>query len=299
MMVKALCIGRRFEELLERSRARITVHSVFERTVNLMAAGELYTVADRDCGMSASCVRIDASAGSFARLVQREDRVTRRRSEKVVEIGGLWVDYGGAARYRDERADSACCDLLKEPRDLGRFLAELLQEELGMRGYTDCLHSIPVDFNEIRRELAALLDGRDPAGRKETAESLVLRLIGTGAGLTPGGDDFLVGVLLILGEFRQFQEARQILGEVILQECHKTTSVSRAMLKNTVAMEYFEYHSDLISGLREGQREGIAKAVRRAASLGATSGCDLLAGVSAALQIATSAVSAAPASTGI
>jgi hypothetical protein len=105
-------------------------------------------------------------------------------------------------------------------------------------------------------------------------------LAGLGPGLTPAGDDYLVGLMAGLrvwpgpGELSP-QEACHIIFEATEG---RTTLLSRAFLHSAKEGLFGEDWHELLAELSRGEATGIQRAARRIMSSGATSGADALAG---------------------
>jgi len=107
-------------------------------------------------------------------------------------------------------------------------------------------------------------------------------LIGLGEGLTPAGDDCLVGVLAVLARFRPSLLAADPGTVSELADCARahTTIVGREFLLHALAGEF----SEPVLGLMTADSEPAARgAAERLASMGASSGADTLNGMRLAL----------------
>ena len=108
-------------------------------------------------------------------------------------------------------------------------------------------------------------------------------LMGLGEGLTPAGDDWLVGALAALhrlGQHWAFENER--LASVLVGEATgRTTTIGAAFLAHALAGEFSEPARDLVTA---GSLPGARAAAERLAATGATSGADTLAGMRAALE---------------
>ncbi|WP_423188493.1 DUF2877 domain-containing protein [Alkalibacterium sp. f15] len=125
-------------------------------------------------------------------------------------------------------------------------------------------------FRQLLQQLSEQFDGDN-----------LKKLIGLGVGLTPSGDDFIVGVLATLYSYdtsRQFINGikSQISKESILG---KTTRVSTHML--TFALDGY-FNEALLNLFSE--KKQIDRSLKQLKSIGSTSGTDMLSGVSFALE---------------
>lgn len=132
--------------------------------------------------------------------------------------------------------------------------------------------------------LARSIAGGDAA----ECSSLMEGLLGWGRGLTPSGDDFLIGVLLALSRAGPaWQVARSILEAARAVVTHKadkrTTSISAGLLACAAEGEADERLIALVDHVQTGV-PGEAEAQAGASGWGATSGWDALAGISVTLD---------------
>lgn len=110
-------------------------------------------------------------------------------------------------------------------------------------------------------------------GAKGDLGSVLTPLLGYGHGLTPSGDDFLLGVLFAL-EWIAFQ-GRDELITALLPLLPRTTEISAAMLKMGAAGHYGERLLQLVAA----REEEVAHFIRQIADYGHSSGHDMLCGI--------------------
>jgi hypothetical protein len=112
-------------------------------------------------------------------------------------------------------------------------------------------------------------------------------LVGLGAGLTPAGDDALIGWLAgiaLLGTDGRSDVLRQALHSRLA----RTTDVSRAHLEDALAGEFSEPLARFADALTRSPADA-QRALAELAAVGATSGLDAAAGLLAAVQAAAAA----------
>jgi hypothetical protein len=104
------------------------------------------------------------------------------------------------------------------------------------------------------------------------------KLAGLGGGLTPAGDDFIVGVLLA-GWAGLYGEGRERLGAAIVEAAAPaTTLLSAAYLKSAARGECTAHWHELFDSLLRPDAEAARGAIRSLMSVGHTSGADAFAG---------------------
>jgi len=123
------------------------------------------------------------------------------------------------------------------------------------------------------------------AGQEEAVSRLAGQLVGLGPGLTPSGDDFLLGLLAADHFFsRAGMDAPRAVFDRLPPLLESTTTVSRLMLEAALAGHFAAPVSDLLASIvEEGEEEirsrKIRESVARLRKVGATSGEDVLAGI--------------------
>ncbi len=139
--------------------------------------------------------------------------------------------------------------------------------------------------------VAPLLPGLAVAARSHDADGalrLAARLVGLGGGLTPAGDDFLIGWLagltLIAASPAQLAFLQAIrAGLSGLRRA--TTSISAQHLADACALMFSEHLSELCLAIAQGApRAVLAERVAAQLAVGATSGADAAAGLLFALR---------------
>jgi hypothetical protein len=114
------------------------------------------------------------------------------------------------------------------------------------------------------------------------------RLIGLGPGLTPSGDDYVLGVATactLLGP--RAHVARAAMARVIDDGADRTNDISHAALAHAARGRVRQSLVDLATALADGDRSTTAFRADRVLAIGATSGTDILAGLLAGLALTT------------
>jgi hypothetical protein len=116
-----------------------------------------------------------------------------------------------------------------------------------------------------------------------------LNLIGLGQGLTPAGDDMLVGYMAITNHtsgdrafVRKLHEAvSESLGlsSVGMNSVGKTSDISAQALQNALDYDYHEYIQNCIRDVCEGEKEAVYISALQLINIGATSGSDIATGM--------------------
>jgi hypothetical protein len=132
----------------------------------------------------------------------------------------------------------------------------------------------------MMRELVVALE----TGDRSLAAAVATRLMGLGPGLTPSGDDVLVGIEAAL--YAMARPSAGFLASAMGDVEERTTALAATLLRHAAAGEFAERLHILLAALLGSDNETIPAAIDRAVAWGATSGSDCLLGVLIGLDIA-------------
>jgi hypothetical protein len=156
--------------------------------------------------------------------------------------------------------------------------AEIVAEELFRPGES-ARAGVPRRAGEVMHALV------DAARRYDLMNTSVVRaLIGLGSGLTPSGDDLLIGYLAGLWCTVQDRSERlkfiSSLGKTITQLSSKTNDISHMYLYHAVQGQVARRLADLAEGISRGEeRERLHEIAETAFKIGHTSGMDTVTGL--------------------
>jgi hypothetical protein len=262
--------------LVPRAGAPRRVHSVFASACNFVAHDQLLTlVAPRAGGGPTTLLLRNPAPCRLESLFDIGEimsmRVTELCSRRVVlrlEHTNLWRPL--AARP------------LLAPMEIEENVA-IVRTRLAQR---------PRPVSVIGNRAAPVVDALACATRaldfEDTTLNLVERLVGWGEGLTPAGDDFLVGwiagldALAITPGRRRF---RAYVGPALARLSAHTTAIAAHFLRLAAAghyVEVLEHVRDAV--LCESDRVAVHRAVDATLGIGATSGADMLSGLLSAIE---------------
>jgi hypothetical protein len=201
--------------------------------------------------------------------------------------GGQLVDLGSTREW------SAELPTLPFPGSSAAWLRRHLVAE-GVRGGALSRPTgpgaAPTMESAVADRLTVHLDGLLDALRAAAPEAVrhhASSLVGLGTGLTPAGDDALLGVILVaVMPGSMLAAARAPLAAVVRDAAARTTDVSHAALAQAVRGRTRESLMTLLHQLAEAADEQtLARLGRRVTAIGHTSGTDILTGLSAALDL--------------
>jgi len=135
----------------------------------------------------------------------------------------------------------------------------------------------PLMFEHARHGAVELVNGLR-MGSVEKSVTGAKKLAGLGGGLTPAGDDFIVGVLLAMWA-GLYGEGREQLGAAIAEAAAPaTTLLSAAYLRSAAQGDCIIHWHSLFAALLRSEVNATRDAIQSLVSIGHTSGADALAG---------------------
>ncbi|MDR1532064.1 MAG: DUF2877 domain-containing protein [Clostridiales bacterium] len=250
--MKAVRIGAVFRDKCAAGTSAGTVHSVFRRVVNIDVQGDLIALALTESGGSSRFLTV-------AKMCPFKAGEPCVFTPEQASIGNAVIDLREVPLWRSPLPPDTRAALSLGTGTSGetarRFKAAL-DRRAGNGVYPNCLIT------------------------PETAD----RWVGFGPGLTPSGDDALVGFLSIynhLGGDRLFAEA---LLSAVSQRLHATTALSARLLRSALCCDYHEAVAIVVAivcGVTDGDLE---TALARLFGIGASSGADIAHGMLLALN---------------
>jgi hypothetical protein len=272
-----------------------SVHSVFQSALNLRVNGEneLLTLIASAEGDLPQGIRVDAPANfSFDKSETGEPAVCRdgilhfQNNSLTVQLRGArrWTCDLPALKFditnpRVSTAWSLVWEALNKRQRLkgSEIVAEdLFRSESGRRGIS----------RRIREAMHALLHDTQRHGLIDTLA--VEALIGLGPGLTPSGDDLLVGYMAglwcTMAERSERAQFTASLGETISALSHKTNDISRTYLYHAVRGQVSSRLANLAGSISRGEdHKHLLELAEAAMKIGHTSGMETVTGLLAGL----------------
>jgi hypothetical protein len=284
-LLTALSVDAAAKDALFGRPFRGRVHSVFAKAVNFTGPwGRLYCLAAEELDDAPATVRVRLPAGRAL------DNLGIQPGHAVVSAaGGLAC---GPVKVAAGSARPWTADLPVWPADVRPLAANLERfkaaigaagQSGGLKAYINGGASTALErlLTERAEALAAALAACDTGNAVAAGQ----RLVGLGPGLTPSGDDFLAGLMIILNmPHSPFgREYRRTAAKLAAGAA--TGAVSRAMLSHAARGRTRAGVVDLLVLLTGAAEDGIDAAARRVLDGGATSGTDFAAGLAAGLTV--------------
>ncbi len=271
------------------------VHSVYTRTINIVLHKKIVALQPYGLQKTPMTISVQEDDKAFNRLkIRRNDRVV------------LCKNYLSINRYRfdirnyqlwDPKLDYLDLQLEDIDRQTIKYLSDLLKVYGSREGLRDiALFLVLKNFSNtfagsgnnksllakglsMTNNLFALLK----RGEVDRAVETMGGFIGLGPGLTPSGDDFLVGFISILliveTNMALINEFRLKLISKIASLLNKTTFLAGEFLKYSCKREFCQVFHDFFTALEEKNTNKILISTMAFIKLGHSSGSDSLSGI--------------------
>ena len=283
----ALLVDMRSNHYRESGQLPGRLHSLFTRVINLETAdGNLLTLA---CGAS------DNAPASIVVDTQKWSEYPLSVGDPVhfspsgIRIGqSLFIEFGNAQTWVCQLPPYApTSPLLTKNCLLARAHLQVQGNGLGLVNAEACALT---RFEKAQARAFRLhTQGLCRALLKDdAAQSLrhINHLVGLGPGLTPAGDDFLLGLLAVLHLPESPRPAWQALGaQVMACAAMQTNAISLAALQHAAYGKVRESLVRLCTDLLYAETPAMYEALDRVLSIGASSGCDMVVGMLAGFEL--------------
>lgn len=297
--LRALFLSPAAQAWLNRTTSARVLHA-FQRACNLVnSGGEILALVTPEIGPGpfaivapplSSC-RVETGFSSF--IEPRSEVIVH---EGLLEVGPLALDTRRASLWQPRPAwerlrgqpDAlkaqlpALKALLASHAPAGSLAALVASRPADHASETDATFQARL-LQAARRPAETLCNGV-LAEDLEACRAGAGMLAGLGGGLTPAGDDFLLGVLYALWATRPPQQAAALADAIAARAVPRTSRLSAAWLKAAARGEAARPWHTLVEALVCADQTAVVAAARGILRVGHTSGSDALAGFVCALN---------------
>lgn len=268
--------------------------AVFSRAVYVGVDDLFVSIAyPRSGNVPFGLVLPDEKAAGLASL-QPGMRASFSRARIHFPEGGQVLDFSKADRWLSHLTAGVPegCNL---PANLGSLREELRKSISGREGLapiSDHIARLPEihgmsDLNPFCRIAMPVLSNVTrlwKEGRLSDVPAEVQKLLGLGPGLTPSGDDFVIGMMAVLWlasitDSRNAETFRGLAAKTGCWENDRTTGIGAFFVKQASLGRFPEKLQNLLTALSCADERRIPRAIRELLELGATSGRDMATGV--------------------
>ena len=262
------------------------VHSVFKRVINIeLSGGGLFTLASCDLDDAPDTIIVDSADFSEMHVAA---------GQRVNTVGAL-MRVGPFLNVRFEGVKAWRGELPRYPADASLLRRNLnaLTDHLQRAADAVGMLRLAAGGNSFEHDVSAALAARsarlcDALLRRNIDDAHIhaKSMIGLGPGLTPSGDDYLVGLFAVLNILRS---PSQMLScdclEMIAGAEFATNAISYAALSKSATGRIRATISELIERLLHGTETDFLAPLARVLDIGSTSGSDIVAGIVSGLRL--------------
>jgi len=301
---KAAFIGPAAFEALKKD-AIGEVHSVFERTFNILIEGELVGIARS--GISRSPINLITDippSESMSSLGVCKGMRVRRVGDQVLAGEVLEISLEGAELWRPKTSAERCLgpELIKRNLELAKRIAASKGGREGLGQLLKHVDEIAAgrrpqtsDLNAVARTVLPRLIDLVKATKSENVEGAkgaAQKLIGLGPGLSPSADDALSGFTAALWWVsrslnKDIDRVKKI-NETVVSCSGATTLLSQQLLRHAAKGETNERVEKLLDAILAGGSPKVECGVEEVLKIGETSGIDMIVGVLVGLNLGLS-----------
>jgi hypothetical protein len=193
--------------------------------------------------------------------------------ESAIAVGDAVAGRAGHLKIGELVLDVRCARVWR-PARAPVFTTSLADAGIGCR---PALRAADRRTGELLPALEAALQRRDA----DRVSDCVASLVGRGPGVTPSGDDALVGLLAVLQRLGPAGDrtALALLRAAVAEQLHRTGDISAHYLRLAAEGHFGERLIVLVDALAAGARDEVQSAAAAVVATGASSGADALLGV--------------------
>ena len=268
----------------------LRVQSIYRSVINITTADGLLTVASPEGGGLPNGILADLGPDWRAIGLHSGMAVSASDANLRVPDAGLEIHFDRASRWSPRFQSSAGGAYAAAARWRRRTVATrtIARACASPRGFgamlRDDVSHDPLGIAHLARPMLPGLVVALETGDRSLAAAMATGLIGLGPGLTPSGDDVLVGIEAALHALPQ--RSAGFLALAVDDVEGRTSELAATLLRHAGAGEFAERLHTLLAALLGPDDEAIPAAIDRAVAWGATSGTDCLFGVLVGLDIA-------------
>lgn len=253
------------------------VHSIFQNGINIKTKDGLVFIGNDKNGALPFGIHLRQRDIRKIIDINRKSIFEYRKEKNRLISGDLVIDLNNAYSYESKMSE-------KRVTIRNTTLSFLLHKIENMNFET----GLDMTLSEILAEDNLLIDGLKNAIVSQDNRYIknnLLKIIGRGKGLTPSGDDLLIGLIWANDIRRIFsEESISALKELIVEE-GLTTDVSTSYYKAALTGRYSSRLIDLCNALINIDRLEIEKQILQIIEYGHTSGRDILSGIALGINM--------------
>lgn len=279
-LIQPLSMDDRFLSTLRQSE-RWQIHSVFSNTVNLSAPSlPLLTVSNQQTdslplSLMTQGIDFDRLRPAIGHPVRHHAHTLYLHDQYAFHLGGTPTTHYLPAASLDEAQQAGLAQALPA-------LQQVLQQQARLGSFVPRAQASPFEqaLSNLLHQQAQALGLSLQAAHPPAIDAAVLGLLGLGVGLTPSGDDYLVGALAALRCVQPQAAVTQALIASIERHAGPQTNAISAQALSCACQHYFKSSlTGLIDSLIQQHTPAAMQHLSQLLHTGSTSGTDIAYGL--------------------
>lgn len=275
-----------FIHKIEQARFSGVVHSTFEKNINIrnLVNGELYTIAYIESDNAPNTVVTDLIILSGMDIAV--DDMVYADHHALCIANKLCIRIEHAKKWHSRVPDFPDDEqILSDNLIVMKEYIELHGTGGGMKRPTRPLTAYEEEVSGMLNERSSRLLTELSGGLLSNALPHAIGLIGLGSGLTPSGDDFLVGLFTVMNMRNSpSNKYKSFFREILSKAQGLTNEISYMALKKASTGQVRESIIALIHALINGNRQQLVASLEAVLNIGSSSGTDIALGIIGGLQ---------------
>lgn len=278
-----------FWDLLSQPQLLGTIEQVFNKAINILIKDKLYTLLSSQLDNAPNSCRLLNKDFSVLKMSCGDDIYI---TNGTIHIGKhyllsfslckLWHKPIIFFPYDRIGKESYQLFLFRQMKSLDSILATVKNSLFSYQGNNAFYLAASEKLNQLRSDLLHLLKNR----QHQNLGNVVRQFIGLGIGLTPSGDDYLVGLMaFLLLRNHPAEVVHSDFYQGVMQGNEQTTPISAITLEKALHHEYRENMYQLMQSLVDANEIDIHSQFLNILNIGSSSGSDMLFGMRDALYL--------------
>ncbi|WP_299998904.1 DUF2877 domain-containing protein [uncultured Cedecea sp.] len=278
-----------FFNLLNQPQLSGKIDQVFNKAINIVIDNQIFTLLSSQLDNAPNSCRLLNKNLSTLGIESSDD--CQILNGKMSIGSNYWLSFSlcevwqqPVIYFTHDKNSKACYQsfLLKQINRLDSILAEGTSSLFNYQGDNLFYLAAAEKLNQLRRCLVVLLQEK----QYQNLADVIRQFVGLGIGLTPSGDDYLVGFMaFMLLKHHPVDMVYPHFYQGVMQGIENTTPVSAITLEKALAHEYRENMCQLIQALVDADESKINLQFLNILNIGSSSGSDMLFGIRDALYL--------------
>ncbi|MEH7505421.1 DUF2877 domain-containing protein [Neobacillus drentensis] len=262
------------------------VHSTFKRTINIHCNenGELFTIASSQIDNGPNTLVINSASLEESNIDVND--VVYVKSKMLYIANKLAISTN-----QSEKWTGILPEYPANTENISRNLKRMIEyidfhgKAGGMKKKVAAPSLFEIEMSRMLEERSNLLLNELLNNRMTSALHHAVSLIGLGPGLTPSGDDYLVGLFTIINlRNSPFYSHQSFCGEVLQKAKTLTNEISYMALKKASIGQVRESIIHLVHSILNGVEDDLYLSLNKVLNIGSSSGTDIALGLVCGLK---------------